>query len=208
MSIITAAESRTQGEAYKTAICAALPGAAAESHLCGNDLIKVKGKVRDVYVKDKEVIMISTDRLSAFDRHLACVPLKGRVLSLVSSWWFRRITEAGITKHHLLRTPHPNVAIVRRCTVFPVEFVVRGYMTVRWPTPSLSTVPFTLTQSPIDALCIVVSAGFHVHLDLAQLQPRHASVLRARSARWHPAQRAAHYRDCHAHNQGRARRAY
>lgn len=134
---VSQTEARTQGAEYREAIRGAMASAASETVLrCGaSPTTKLVGKVRDVYKFDKEVILISTDRLSAFDRHLASVPLKGRVLSLISSWWFRRVAEAGITKHHLLRTPHPNVAVVRRCTVFPVEFVVRGYMTVRPPRP-------------------------------------------------------------------------
>jgi len=192
---VSQTEARTQGAEYREAIRGAMASAASETVLrCGaSPTTKLVGKVRDVYKFDKEVILISTDRLSAFDRHLASVPLKGRVLSLISSWWFRRVAEAGITKHHLLRTPHPNVAVVRRCTVFPVEFVVRGYMTVRPPRPPLCPpLPLLARGAPFSSRCslrpsaclrfVRCAPGFDVYFDLAQLQQRHAAVLRARAA--------------------------
>ena len=127
------ADARTKSEGYAAAIRTApvLSSTDVPADVLGGASTKVTGKVRDVYddAATGQVILVSTDRLSAFDRHLASVPLKGRVLSLVSTWWFRRIAEAGIVRTHLLRTPHPNVAVARRGTVFPVEFVVRAYMT-------------------------------------------------------------------------------
>lgn len=87
-----------------------------------------EGKVRDSYVLDeKRMLFVTTDRLSAFDRILTSIPFKGRVLNLTSAWWFN-IT-GHIIDNHLLSIPHPNVAIVQRCTPCKVEFVVRGYMT-------------------------------------------------------------------------------
>ena len=85
------------------------------------------GKVRDVYICENFVIMVTTDRQSAFDRNLASIPFKGSVLNLTSQWWFQQ------TKHfvpnHVIGCPHPNVTVAKRCTPFPIEFVVRGYMT-------------------------------------------------------------------------------
>ena len=88
---------------------------------------KKVGKVRDAYFLDDKVVMISTDRQSAFDRVLAAIPYKGAVLNSVSAWWFKKTEH--LFPNHLISTPDPNVSIVEKCTVFPVEFVVRGYIT-------------------------------------------------------------------------------
>ena len=88
---------------------------------------KKVGKVRDAYFLNDKVVMISTDRQSAFDRILAAIPYKGAVLNSVSAWWFKKTEH--LFPNHLISTPDPNVSIVEKCTVFPVEFVVRGYIT-------------------------------------------------------------------------------
>ena len=88
---------------------------------------KKVGKVRDAYFLNDRVVMISTDRQSAFDRVLAAIPYKGAVLNSVSAWWFKKTEH--LFPNHLISTPDPNVSIVEKCTVFPVEFVVRGYIT-------------------------------------------------------------------------------
>jgi phosphoribosylaminoimidazole-succinocarboxamide synthase len=88
---------------------------------------KVVGKVRDMYVCGDCVVLVSTDRQSAFDRQLAAVPFKGQVLNLTSLWWFDQTRH--IVPNHILSSPHPNVAICKRCKVFPIEFVMRGYLT-------------------------------------------------------------------------------
>lgn len=108
----------------------ALAAAAAESCLTETNLPlpgKIRGKVRDIYPLDDRMIFISTDRQSAFDRVLASIPFKGQVLNLTSAWWFDRTRH--IIPNHLLSVPDPNVTIGKRCTVFPIEFVVRGYIT-------------------------------------------------------------------------------
>jgi len=71
--------------------------------------------------------MVTTDRLSAFDRVLATVPFKGQVLTMVSAWWFNKTQH--IVPNHLIAQPDPNVIVAKKCNVFPIEFVVRGYMT-------------------------------------------------------------------------------
>jgi len=86
-----------------------------------------KGKVRDIYATDDQVFLVATDRQSAFDRHLASVPFKGQVLSMVSQWWFGQT--GHIINNHVVSVPHPNVTVCRKCTIFPIEFVVRGYIT-------------------------------------------------------------------------------
>ncbi len=78
---------------------------------------KRQGKVRDTYTSEdgKNLVIISTDRQSGFDRHLAVIPFKGSVLNLTSQWWMDRIKEKGIVKHHLLSVPHPNVTVGKVC---------------------------------------------------------------------------------------------
>ncbi|MGI6432965.1 MAG: phosphoribosylaminoimidazolesuccinocarboxamide synthase [Sphaerochaetaceae bacterium] len=86
------------------------------------------GKVRERYRLDEQrLLIITTDRQSAFDRILATIPFKGAVLNLVSAWWFEHTSP--IIANHLLQIPHPQIAVVKECSVFPIEFVVRGYIT-------------------------------------------------------------------------------
>lgn len=87
---------------------------------------KFQGKVRDTYDLGDHLVMITTDRQSAFDRILAAIPFKGQVLNQVSQFWFEQ-TKA-IIPNHLINVPDPNVMVGKKCTVFPVEFVVRGYL--------------------------------------------------------------------------------
>ena len=88
------------------------------------------GKVRDVYKPSKfpqHVVLAATGRQSAFDRALATVPFKGAVLNQVSRWWFE--TTKDIAANHVRASPLPDVLVAARCQAFPVEFVVRGYIT-------------------------------------------------------------------------------
>lgn len=88
---------------------------------------KYQGKVRDTYELDDKLVLITTDRQSAFDRVLATVPYKGQVLNLTSAWWFEQTEH--LVPNHVLTVPDPNVVIAKKCAVFPIEFVVRGYIT-------------------------------------------------------------------------------
>ena len=88
---------------------------------------KYVGKVRDVYSQDDKVILISSDRYSAFDRNLALVPCKGQVLTQISRFWFEHTKD--IVKNHILDCPDPNVVVCKKCKVVPIEMVVRGYIT-------------------------------------------------------------------------------
>ncbi len=88
---------------------------------------KYTGKVRDVYVQGDKIILVSTDRYSAFDRNLALIPCKGQVLTGVSKFWFEQTKD--IVPNHVLDFPDPNVVVAKKCTVLPVEMVVRGYIT-------------------------------------------------------------------------------
>ena len=88
---------------------------------------KYEGKVRDNYILDGKRIIITTDRISAFDRVLCTLPFKGQVLNQTSAFWFDKTK--NIVKNHVIEVPDPNVMVVRECTLIPVEMVVRGYIT-------------------------------------------------------------------------------
>ncbi|KAI3879171.1 hypothetical protein MKW98_028738 [Papaver atlanticum] len=88
---------------------------------------KIRGKVRDIYDSGDYLVMVTTDRQSAFDRVLASIPFKGQVLNETSLWWFDKT--AHITPNAVVSSPDKNVTIAKKCTVFPVEFVVRGFVT-------------------------------------------------------------------------------
>jgi phosphoribosylaminoimidazole-succinocarboxamide synthase len=89
---------------------------------------KVSGKVRDWYtLADNQRLIITTDRLSAFDRILTEIPFKGQVLNQLSAWWFEETKE--IVQNHMISLPDPNAMLVKKATPFPVEVIVRGYIT-------------------------------------------------------------------------------
>ncbi len=101
-----------------------------------------RGKVRDVYtVDDARLLIVATDRISAFDCILPTpIARKGEVLTSLSEFWFKKL--AGVVPNHLITTDleqMPEVVqreqdlagrstLVRRTEVFPVECVVRGYL--------------------------------------------------------------------------------
>src|SRR5271157_1192377 len=86
-----------------------------------------KGKVRDTYDLGEKLVLITTDRQSAFDRILANIPFKGQVLNQVSAFWFEQTRD--IVPNHLIDLPDPNATVAKKCRVLPIEFVVRGYLT-------------------------------------------------------------------------------
>lgn len=88
---------------------------------------KYQGKVRDYYRLKEKRILITTDRISAFDRVLGFIPYKGQVLNQLSQFWFEKTVD--IVENHLIDVPHPNVSIARETRPYPVEMVVRGYIT-------------------------------------------------------------------------------
>jgi len=86
-----------------------------------------RGKVRDNYdLPDGRRILIATDRLSAFDRILTALPLKGQVLTQIARFWFDRTRD--LCANHVLEYPDPNVLVCRRLRIMPVEIVVRDYL--------------------------------------------------------------------------------
>jgi phosphoribosylaminoimidazole-succinocarboxamide synthase len=115
---------------YGEVLAAALAAAAA-GHTLEATALRVGrrfvGKVRDVYTAGDFTLIVTTDRQSAFDRLLACVPFKGQVLNLVSAFWFEATRH--IVANHLVAVPHPALLVARRCRPFLVEIVVRAYLT-------------------------------------------------------------------------------
>ncbi len=86
-----------------------------------------RGKVRENYdLPDGSRIIISTDRLSAFDRILTCIPYKGQVLTQTARYWFEATKD--ICPNHVIGYPDPNVVVGKRLNILPVEIVVRGYL--------------------------------------------------------------------------------
>jgi len=112
-------------EHYKGRIKAELNNTLTETNLPRGS--KKTGKVRDQYVLGDTVALITTDRQSAFDRVLASIPFKGQVLNLTSAWWFEQTKD--IISNQVIDVPDPNVTLAKKCDVFPIEFVVRGYIT-------------------------------------------------------------------------------
>ena len=112
-------------EHYKARIKSEINNTLTETNLQAGD--KRTGKVRDQYDLGDKIALITTDRQSAFDRVLASIPFKGQVLNLTSAWWFEQTKH--IIDNQVIEIPDPNVTLAKKCKVFPIEFVVRGYIT-------------------------------------------------------------------------------
>jgi phosphoribosylaminoimidazole-succinocarboxamide synthase len=102
----------------------ALDGVAADLPPWG---ARIRGKVRDAFARDGLRALVTTDRISAFDRVLGLIPYKGQVLNQLSLWWFEQT--ADVVPNHVVDAPDPNVTIGREADALPVEVVVRGYLT-------------------------------------------------------------------------------
>lgn len=105
-----------------------------------------RGKVRDIYsVGDDRVLLLTTDRISAFDVVMnEAIPMKGAVLTQISAWWFNQL--GGVVPHHMISADADEIIkdvpalashratlagramLCRRTTVFPIECVIRGYI--------------------------------------------------------------------------------
>lgn len=86
-----------------------------------------KGKVRDVYIFEKELVVVASDRISAFDVVLPKpIPFKGQVLNQIAAKFLA--ATADIVPNWVAATPDPNVTIGKRCEPFKVEMVIRGYL--------------------------------------------------------------------------------
>lgn len=86
-----------------------------------------KGKVRDVYAFEKRLVMVASDRISAFDVILPrAIPYKGQVLNQIAAHFLNATSD--IVPNWLQEVPDPNVSIGIKCQAYPVEMVVRGYL--------------------------------------------------------------------------------
>jgi phosphoribosylaminoimidazole-succinocarboxamide synthase len=105
-----------------------------------------RGKVRDIYaVDDDRLLLVTTDRISAFDVVMAeTIPMKGAVLTQISAWWFGQLE--GVVPHHMISADADEIIdqvpelqghrvdiagramLCRRTKVFPIECVIRGYL--------------------------------------------------------------------------------
>jgi phosphoribosylaminoimidazole-succinocarboxamide synthase len=86
-----------------------------------------KGKVRDVYIFENELIVVASDRISAFDVVLPKpIPYKGQVLNQIAAKFLKATSD--IVPNWVTSTPDPNVTIGKRCEPFKVEMVIRGYL--------------------------------------------------------------------------------
>lgn len=86
-----------------------------------------EGKVRDNYTHGDRRILITTDRLSAFDRIIALIPFKGQVLNQLTKFWFEATKD--ICPNYVREYPDPNVIVGEECIPLKVEMVIRGYIT-------------------------------------------------------------------------------
>ena len=86
-----------------------------------------RGKVRDNYSRGDRIVMITTDRVSAFDHVLGTIPFKGEVLSRLTMFWFDKVKDIAPT--HVVEAPDPNVMVVKKARPLPIEVVIRGYIT-------------------------------------------------------------------------------
>ena len=93
-----------------------------------NSLSKYTGKVRDVYHFEDKLVMVVSDRISAFDVVLPkAIPFKGQILNQIAEKFLKMTSD--IVPNWIISVPDPNVTIGKKCETFPVEMVIRGYLT-------------------------------------------------------------------------------
>ena len=86
-----------------------------------------RGKVRDNYYFDNQILMVTSDRVSAFDHVLGTIPFKGQILSEIASFWFEKTK--NIVPNHFIKSIDPQVLLVKEAKTLPVEVIVRKYIT-------------------------------------------------------------------------------
>ena len=86
-----------------------------------------RGKVRDNYYFDDKMLMVTTDRVSAFDHVLGTIPFKGQILTEIANFWFDKTKE--IVPNHVISNPDPQVLISKKAKTLPVEIIIRKYIT-------------------------------------------------------------------------------
>ena len=88
---------------------------------------RYKGKVRENFHVGDEIIMITTDRVSAFDHVLGTIPFKGQILTEIANFCFEKTQH--IAPNHIISSPDPQVLVAQKAETLPVEVIVRGYIT-------------------------------------------------------------------------------
>jgi phosphoribosylaminoimidazole-succinocarboxamide synthase len=88
---------------------------------------RYKGKVRENFHVGDEIIMVTTDRVSAFDHVLGTIPFKGQILTEIANFWFEKTKD--IAPNHIISSPDPQVLVAKKAETLPVEVIVRGYIT-------------------------------------------------------------------------------
>ena len=88
---------------------------------------KYQGKVRDVYQSDDKLVIVTTDRVSAFDHVLGTIPFKGQILNAIAAYGFEQTKD--IAPNHVVTIPDPNILVGQKAKPYAVEFIVRGYIT-------------------------------------------------------------------------------
>ena len=86
-----------------------------------------RGKVRDNYYFDDQMLMVTTDRVSAFDHVLGTIPFKGQILTEIANFWFDKTRD--IVPNHVISTPDPQVLVSKKAQTLPVEIIIRKYIT-------------------------------------------------------------------------------
>lgn len=118
-----------------------MPEALLETNIPALKLL-ARGKVRDIYLVGDDLLLVATDRISAFDHILATgIPGKGKILTQISVFWFKLLADlvpnhlitADVNKYPAILQPyheqlHLRSMLVKRASMFPVECVVRGYI--------------------------------------------------------------------------------
>ncbi len=86
-----------------------------------------KGKVRDNYHMDDKILMVTSDRVSAFDHVLGTIPFKGQILTEIANFWFDKTKD--IVPNHIISSPDPQVLMAKKAKTLPVEIIIRQYIT-------------------------------------------------------------------------------
>ena len=85
------------------------------------------GKVRENFYLDDKIVMVTTDRVSAFDHILGTIPFKGEILTQIAKFWFKKTKD--IAPNHYIDDPDPQVLLTKRAEPLPIEIIIRGYIT-------------------------------------------------------------------------------
>ena len=86
-----------------------------------------RGKVRENYYKEDQIIMVTSDRVSAFDHVLGTIPFKGQILNEIACFWFEKTKD--IVPNHFISSPDEQVLVTKKAETLPVEVIVRQYIT-------------------------------------------------------------------------------